>query len=315
MIIIKIIELGLNVQDCIGLYTDPDNIKQILIDRYEGQCYASCYITQINKIRKISECVINQDGNPTFGTISIVCEVTAIVYARGEIINGCVVQNRGEKGVIVASTNVASILISPHPLLESIVEKQIISVRVGAARYNRGATRISVNALPFLPKQVAPTYRVEPFNIKASSALFEDVLRRIGEEEAEVATLKTENGKAWDTFDQLLYVYREPRAAPVGSQVLDVRKIAAEGIKNKTYLCRDPCLNLSSPNVCSYSDSTLPLGSSAVSDLTGDSVILLLLEDYCAHLRTIREMIGLYNTEKLITDHRNLWQIFRKIKA
>jgi hypothetical protein len=62
------------------------------------------------------------------------------------------------------------------------------------------------------------------------------------------------------------------------------------------------------------SGDTFPDGAKVRTDLPTSTVMVLMLEDYCAHLRTIREMIDIYSSEKLLLDHRNLWQIFKKNK-
>lgn len=313
MIITKIIEVGINVQNCINIYTDPDNIKQILADRYEGRCFKGCYIKKIEKIRKIGECVINQDGPPTFGVIPVICEVTAIVYAVGEIINGCKVMNRDADGILVCSTDIAAIMLAAHPAFESVVKGQIISIRVGATRYNVSATKIAISAVPYLFNKNPIIYKIgiitEPMR-----ALLGNVFERIAFEEEETNRLKKDNEKAWNTFDQLLYAYKEPQKAPRDAILMNIKTIAQEAIKVQ-YLSRDPRINLSTPVVFGYTTkSSFPEGAIVREDLPTANVLILLLEDYCAHLRTIREMIEIYHTEKLIADHKNLWQIFKKNK-
>ena len=88
MIITKVIEVGIDIHNCINIYSDGDNIKHILIDRFEKKCFRGCYIKTVDRILRTSECIINQDGSPTYGTLSVIFEVTAVVFADGEIING-----------------------------------------------------------------------------------------------------------------------------------------------------------------------------------------------------------------------------------
>src|SRR5690606_4726605 len=101
MLIKKNIEVGIDILDPINVFTDFDNITRILVDHYEGKCFRGCFIKKINKILRIGDCVINQDGSPTFGTLPVMIEVSAIVYAIGEVINGCVVQNRSKDNIII----------------------------------------------------------------------------------------------------------------------------------------------------------------------------------------------------------------------
>lgn len=310
MIITKIIEVGINVRDTINLYTDPDNIRQIVSDRYEGKCFKDCYIKKINKILREGECIPNQDGRPDFGTISVTCEITAIEYAAGEIINGCVVKNRDKNNIIICTTDVASIMLAPNPLLESISAGQIISVRVGVARYVSTSNKISISAIPYLPTQEPIIYKFGQISAK-DKPLFNDVLERIKNEEAIAEKLKKENSKAWSTFDQMLYAYKEPQSVPAGAVEININELIT---KPPAFVSRDSRINLSNPIAYGYTAAKFPPNARVITNFPPATVLLLMFEDYCAHLRTIREMVSIYNTEEIILNHRNIWQIFRKRK-
>lgn len=314
MLITKVIEVGINVQNCIGVYTDPENIRQILVERYEGYCIAGCLIKKIERILRLSECRITQDGSPNFGTISVIFEATAIVYAVGEIINGCVVKNKHKSGIIVCSTGIASIMLESHPMLDSITIGQIISVRVRAVKYNSSSSEIAVNAVLYVPHKESIIYKVGTLN-EQGKTLLANVLERIEFEETEMKNLKKDNAKAWETFDQLLYAYKEVQPAPPGAKVLNLKEIVKSGFNGVQYLSRDPRINLSTPNVYGYiAGSVFSNDEKLRTEFPTSTVMILMLEDYCAHLRTIREMINIYSTEKLLLDHKNLWQIFKKNK-
>lgn len=314
MLIKKNIEIGIDVQNPINIFTDPENIKHILEDRYEGKCYRGCYIKKINRILRIGDCVINQDGSPNFGTIPVIMEVTAVAYAVGEIINGCVVQNKDKSGIIICSTDIASIMLLSNKSLESITKGQTISIRVAGVRYNQGSSKISINAIPYLFTNKPIIYKVNAITEK-DKLLLDNVLERITTEEEEMSKLKKENPRAWETFDQLLYAYKEEQKTPAGARTLNILDIVSKGLDQKViYLSRDPRINLSSPNVYGYVDEKFPEDSIKKYEVPTSNALLLLLEDYCAHLRTIREMINIYGTEEMLNSHRNLWQIFKKSK-
>lgn len=315
MLIKKVVEVGLDIQNCINVYSDADNIKNILAEKFEGRCFRGCFIKSVDKVIRRGECVINQDGEPTFGTIPVVFEVTAVVYAEGEIINGCTVNNKGSNGIIICKTDIADILLNSHKSLESIQNGQIISVRVGMVRYNQGAKKISVNAMPFLPNRVQVMYKITPPSI-VKTELFNNVLQRIEFEEAEMTRLKTENIRAWDIFNQMLYAWKEEQKPPEGAKVLNIVKIAQTGLTdNVKYLSRDNRINGSQPLVCGYDAANAAnIADAKVYELGYENAILTLLEDYCSHLRTIREMVGIYSTPDLISKHNNLWLIFKKNK-
>jgi hypothetical protein len=312
VVINKLIEVGIDVQNCIGLYTDPNNIIQIARNRYVGRCFRSCYILNIENIKRQSECVINQDGPPSFGTLSIICEVRAIIYGIGEIINGCKVINKNQNGILICETDNTSIILAPHPMFKSIIEGQLISVRVVAVRYSNGADKISVSATPYLPDKVNTVYKIGPV-MPDMGDLFADILSKIKYEESEMIRLKTEKKKAWDTFDQLLYAYNDDQKPAAGAKVLNIKEIINGGWGQ--YVSRDPKIRLSTPDIYSYDTrDAIPPDAIIVADLTTPNVIIMMLDSYLSHLRTIREMINIYSTEELIISHTNIWLIFKKSK-
>lgn len=314
MIIKKNIETGIDIHNPINVATDPENIRHILVDRFEGKCYRGCWIKSVNKILRVGECVINQDGDPNWGTIPVIMEVTAVVFAIGEIINGCVVQNKEKNGAILLTTDIASIMLMSTKILDSITVGKTISIRVAGVRYNQGSVKISINAIPYLFTNKPVIYKIDEIAEK-EKILFENILERISFEESEMNKLKKENPKAWETFDQLLYAYKEPQNSPAGAKIFNILNIAESGIpKEIKYLSRDPRINLSLPNVYGYSIEKFPPDSIQRFEVPSSNVICVLLEDYCAHLRTIREMISIYSTPEIIESHRALWQIFKKNK-
>lgn len=313
MIINKVIEVGLDIQNTINLYNDDDNIKRILSDKYEKKCFKGCYIQSINHIIKVGDCVINQDGVPNFGAISVIFEVTAIVYANGEIINGCTVVNKDKSGMIICSTDIASIIVKMHKSLESITKGQIISLRVWAVRYNQGAEKMSISAVPYLFQPKSQIYKIGNVTNK-STEIVHNVLERIEFEVQEMEKIKKENVRAWETFDQLLYAYKTEQPNPPGSISQDLLALAKGELKNIGYVNRDNRMKLSKNLVYCYAEDKFPENAIIESELSTENVLLILLEDYCAHLRTIREMVGIYNTTELINSHHNLWQILKKNK-
>jgi hypothetical protein len=313
MIIEKTLSLSLDIHDVIGLYTDlHNNLMQILVDRYEGRCYAGCHISKVNTIHRVGECVINQDGSPTFGTIPVICTVTAVVFACGEVINACVVKNKDKAtGALICDTPVASIIVNHNPVFESITTGQIISTRVVDCRYVISSRKISVSAVHFTFSVSPAAYQLAPATPE-DIAMLSDVLERIKYEEAEAVKMKATNAQAWSTFNQLLYAYQAVQPPPSGATVVDIKTLLATPQPTYAWISRDNRLDLSTSSAYVYDAPPFPNNVRAVTGTPG--VHLHLFEDYCAHLRTIREMVETYSTDALITSHRNLWQCFRKTK-
>lgn len=323
MYITSPIRFTINVSDCIGIFVTEDNIIKTFKKIYENICFSQHYIVSINHIMRLSECVINKDGSPNFGTITGICDTTSIKYAPGEIINGCTVVPAGSNSdsIILCETDIADIALLRCPELNSITSGQKISIRVGMVQYNHGVSKIAINAIPYSINKTPIIYAInakikEFVNYKKDNKkFFDDILTRITDEKEQMELLKKNNSKAWNTFNQLLYAYKTPQNAPDNVAVKDINDILTNGCDKNIYLSRDPRLNLSDPLVYVYhSQSDFPSDSMLISNHSPTDVILLLMEDYCAHLRTIREMIEIYNTEEIISNHANLWRMFTSSK-
>jgi DNA-directed RNA polymerase subunit E'/Rpb7 len=315
MLINKVIIVGLDIQNTINLHSDRDRkIMNILEEKFVGRCDKASYIKSINKVIEISDCVINQDGAPTFGTLSVRFEVTAIVYLPGEIINGCEVVNKDKRAIICATEN-ASILLSADEKLESVQKGQKISVRVAVSpRYNIGASKMSVSAVPYLFIDTPVLYKVPPLTSDIKTYL-QPVMKRVQMEEARSEEAKQKNGKAWEFFNQLLYAYKEEQKVPSGVSEIDVTKILDKFPKEIKYLSRDPRINMSMPLVYGYTDlSGAPANAKVRSGAPAKDILLMMLDDYVNHLRTVREMIEIYGSAQMLESHKNLWLIFKKAK-
>jgi hypothetical protein len=323
MRIIKVIEVGVNISDPIELYVNPDKLRQLLADKYEGRCYAGCYVEKVTRILAHSDCVINQDGPPTFGTLSVQIEVSALIYLSGEIINGCTI-NSVEESCIVCAADHAAIIIErgDNPYLSPFKPGQIISVRAADARYPISNSAISVGAVIYVPTTEFIAYKVPATYFaftEIETGMLDDVLGRI---EAEEQYKKDgAHAKEYGVFDQYLYPYKQKQALPRGvTAELTitglVTAIRADGgaklLKSRACLSRDPGMGLSEPTVYAYDSETA--AGVEVAEMDAMSVILTILEDYCAHLRTLREMVGVYHSPEIIKANHSLWMLYKKVK-
>jgi DNA-directed RNA polymerase subunit E'/Rpb7 len=237
MIIIKEISVSLDIYDPIGLYTDlENNLMDLLTRNYEGKCIASCFVKKIIRIKRIGECMINQDGDPNFGTIAIIFEAHALIYPTGEVINGCKVINRDKStGLIIGAIGTTSIMVAAHKYFESIIPGQLISVVVSAAKYNVHSSKVAVSAVPYLPSRDREIYKLIG-NI-TSAELVNNLISKIREEEEIGLKVKAANEKAWSTFESLLYPYNAAPTVPAGAKTVDIFDLAGEAGK-RAFICR-----------------------------------------------------------------------------
>jgi hypothetical protein len=316
MIITKLITVGLDILNPINVCSDiHSNILNILIDKYEKKCFRGCYIQSINKIVKMDDCYINQEGPPNQATMGVIFEVTAIIYPIGEIVNGCKVVKKDKKTGIICSSDYASILLNYEDAFDSIQVNQIISVRVGGARYNIGTSKISINAIPFLPFIAPIVYKINPATISIKETL-QDILKYIAEEEKLAESLKQKNAKGWEFFEKLIYNYKADQEAPKGAKVLKLQDLINGKVDKIKYLSRDQRINLVHPITYGYDEmKDLPTGVNLKEGLALNDIMMLLFGDYYNNLKTVREMLQIYGNPEMLESHKNLWLIFRKYKA
>ncbi len=328
MIVLRRISTAIDVADCIGIYTDPNNIYNIIVNTYEGICCFGCYILKVLRIVKTGECEINRDGAPGFGTIPVIFDVQAIVYLPGEIINGCIVQKQ-TNGILNCNTNITDIMVKSHQLISSLTPGQIVSVRVGRVRYDPGSARVAVNAVMFLPGKESTAFSIDLSTLSSEQIkeYLADVLERIAIEEQHIKTYKETNAKGIAFFTQVLYAYPTAQQVPSGVKVVSLMSLIdnkhASGV---LYIGRDRRLDLLQPNIYIYDKKPEAVIKASVKSpdaannitvvdtLNAQDVLITLFEDYCIYIRTLREMIENYSTAELLKSHANLWSIYGKSK-
>lgn len=312
----KVISTAIMVNNCINIYTDPDNIRKTIEMKFLKKCYKGGYIVAIVNINQVGQCEISQDGSPSIGKIPVTFEVEMIVYASGEIINGCVIRQITNNDILICETEYANIWVHSHPLIKSLTVGQIISIRVGMTKYGINTNKIAINAKIFLPGETKALvyYTGQLSNNKINERFLADVLARIQTEENELENIKKTNPKALNFFTQMLSPYIKAPAAPPNARVISLKDILKDGQSSAMYLASDPRVSQTEPKIYAYEEyNSEPPANREVDDI--GYVMLALYENYCSYLRTMREMISTYSTDELVLKHQNLWMIYKKSKA
>jgi hypothetical protein len=153
---------------------------------------------------------------------------------------------------------------------------------------------------------------------EAELELLRGALARMETEEKLAEEMMKRNPKGWQFFETLLYAYKTDQAVPARATVADFRELLKKNTGLSGWIARDNRIRPNSPNVYIYKNQKdVPVVDSDAKfrrDLSPGNVFLTLTEDYINYLRTIREMINVYNSEKLLADHKNIWMIFMKTK-
>lgn len=316
MIIKTTIEVGIDLNDPIG-QCDDDHIKHILTIKYQGRCLREHYIHSIDRIIKRGEVIINQLSPTAFATLPIIVEVTAIVFMRGEIITGCLIKNINDRAkFITCESQYANVILKQTPMFTSLQVGQYVTVQVGTAQYAIGAPKVAVNGIPFLPFTIQPIYKITANNIPIAQKLMKDVRARIEYEESAAAEIKKTDPKIYAIFSSLVSAYVTP---PKVDPLLTCNISDSDRVATYKYITRDSRIHPTTPSVVAFNEmaeytKSKPHEGCNTIEVTFAEALIAVLEDYCAHLRTVREMISVYSTPELIKSHANLWNIYKMNK-
>ena len=312
MIIKTTIEVGIDLDDPIG-QCDDDHIKHILTVKYQGRCLREHYIQSIDRIIKRGEVIINQVSPDAYATLPVIVEVTAVVFLRGEIITGCLIKHINERAkFITCETQYANIILKQSPMFNSLQVGQYITVQVGTSQYAIGAPKVAISGLPYLPSGSSPIYKIKQGVV--APKLLKDVLARIEFEEEQHAEMKKSNPKMVTIFSSLMYSYMRPQEVDPKSVVNIINE--QDKLSGFQYITRDCRLPPTSPFVLAVNETPKdrPWELSSIIEVSLAEALIAVLEDYCAQLRAVREMIAIYSTPELINSHANLWNIYKMNK-
>jgi len=297
MIINKIIEHAIDVNDPITLYTDiENNILTILRNMLVGRCFHGCYVRSVNKLIRKSHCEINQDGLLHLATISVVFEVTALVYNPGDIIVGCTVIKRHDDLIICKGPH-ANIIINTNqekikPLMSGIQTGQLIPVRVGQALYNPNGEAISVNGVPFTFME-PDCYRISAEKSSKYDEFIAIILAQIAEEDARMADLKAKFGDKYKFFTTIM----SPKGAPKAG-----KKLREFGPKVGDIVSRGAA-----------DDYNVVDNATKCINLSFDDAAFKLMNDYLKFTKMINDSVEAYD-DQAVLSHENIWKMINRIK-
>lgn len=291
----KDIQVGLDLSNYTLIYQDPENtILDILRKKFINKCYQGCYIVDINRIVQRSECRINQDGEPSFGTISVVFEAEIIVYSPGEIITGCEFKKRIEQSNILCASEYANIYINSVPLYDSIRVGQIIPICVVNVKYEIGG-KISINGIIFIPSK--PLLLSYPLGEVKDNRLIANLQETVDEEEKLSKACQVAHPELYKFFDELFHI----GSTKAGTNIFDY-------IKNPT----KPWGVKKSLNTLDIFPADSAEGR-ALNELTPKNTLVNIVQKYVEYKRLVRESVIIYKNK--MDEHNNIWMIYKMVKA
>jgi hypothetical protein len=304
MLITKRIEHAIDINDPITLNTDlENNVLNILRNMFVGRCFRGCFILSVNKLLNKSHCEINQDGLLHLATMSVIFEVSALVYLPGDVIVGCLVVNRQDDLIICKGPN-ASIIININqekikPWLLGIQIGQLIPVRVGRALYNPNAEAISINGVPFTFFE-PEYYRIGTDKSATYDEFIAPIMAQIQLEQDRMTELQSKQRDKWDFFHKIM-----SRKSPGYKKGTDLAKLTA---KVGEIVGRGASID---PARFEYE---IVNDAAACVNLSFDDAALKLHNDHLKFIKMINDCVDAYD-DAAVTSHENIWKMINKIKT
>jgi len=281
---------------------------EILIEKFEGKCFRGCFIEKVEKITKVSECIIESRGSSCGGQINVIFTCIVIVYPFNEILSGCKIIHK-DKNIIMASTDNTNITMKYNPKLDSLQIGQIIPVQVQECKYTINSSRISVSAIPFVPSRISFCYKIVGVLSQHDKNLFDSFFERIQEEEKLHANQI--NKKAENFYSNLIYPYKEPQPVPGKAKVISLKDLIKVGELNGWYV-RERGIDIFDNSVYEYPMDSPPKSDDIkiVENVSIKAALTDMLEEYITGLRLVREFLEFYPDNPTIAKHNNLWKLY-----
>ena len=321
MILTKVFETKIDLVYSNDTYTQnlDKTLIKVLKNMFEGKCFESSYILNVNRIIKSSEIYMsdNLDGSASC-CCSFECEV--FVYIKGEIITGCHIQRIESGGQTYAESKYCSLQFKQDPALAIYKENYIVPAIVDKIRYYPNQDKISIGALPFTP--IFTPLIIYKITTPLSESDEEDrcismIYKNISIYEAKIKAFSNVEKNSYEFFKNLLYPFKKvqslnktPKYKDFDIKDFDILKTLREG-----FVCRPVELEKFLPKVY-YSKKNVENHDvdAQITSNTMFEIIMLMLQDYLQYLILLCEMVQFYPDYKIIERYAKVWQIYNMLK-
>lgn len=306
------------------IYSAYDNavLLSILNKKYANICFSSCLIISVDKIirRSVIEMSYNSDGS---AYIDILCQVTCIVYSKGDIITDCKINAITDNIGIWGESEYANIqLLNTSNITQIISIGDSIPVTVSSVRYQPGANKIAVIVVTFMPsiKVTPPVIYHATTQLQADNMDIINILNEnITQEEAALSKL---DKKVYTRFKSLLYPYTTAKVfekTPPFNKMrfkklpLQLKDITSNNCK---YLYRPAEMEKDKAYFYSSDIDILPTNPDKYSiiECSLTSAYTMMLSDYLKYIRMLRELTEAYSPLVTFNKYKDIWSIYTQYK-
>ena len=301
MLITKILETSINVDDPIDFIANKERHILNALKLYENHCYKGVYIIRIIKIIKASKCYMiktNLDGNYN---IDVQFEVEAEVYGKWDVLAG--VDILGKNQVQYGKIRNSNVIVNIIPTEDPIHEKQTIPIRVIMAYYGYLQPNVTLTGILLTCVKNTPVFSIKG---KIITKNYKPLITAIKNEIEIRDTLPT---KKVQFFEDLLTSYPKTIPLPKGAHAVDIISLFSKPeITINGIWTRDLTLYHSSSFVAK-ADSPIKPWNKPINE-NPDVVFRIFLVDILNYLILIKDMCNIY-TNEMIENHKNIWTTMR----
>jgi hypothetical protein len=308
MLVYKTIEVSLDIEDPISTYANANtNILRKLQAKYEGRCYAGCFIMKVLNIVKRSECIIMQNTESCDGSINVMFRAQVIQLLPGEVLhNNKIIKKELERKLLVATNNICSLNINTEGIYDSVAPGQKVPAVIVQSLCTVGSDHVTAYANPYVPTAAFTAYnfngvKVEKKHLetlKEIKSLIDDAVEKF--EELLPADV--------EFFSNLIYPFKTKKTITDKVILLDDIK---EGV-TLNVLARPSSMDLNKKQAY-FIDPTKY--TCDVKNVDAGEGIHALYTEFYQRIELIIGFVETYKTKDDKESHINLWKIFNNIKT
>ena len=336
MIIFKQYQTDVNLS---ATETYSANLDEVVMQKlrvmFENRCYKSSLIIKILKLIKRSMWKPAQNLADGSGYVSVVFEVEAIIYNKGDIIVDCIVQTKVRGGGLLCKSNHAAVFIKGALNIRGIKAKQQIPIRVEGITYHPKKDKISINATPYHYPFSFTLYSTDLTNVNQEDV---EVLAKMYEDYKNVrGKFDDLNGKVRDFFLDTFYPFKsayskfkkekQPNLKAVSLDDEIKRVLAGPDAKEEImYVFRHPKVDKSEDTVYHMDKKILegkipniqllnPKQFSIRGANKNYAIILIsYLEERIGYMNMIIQLSEAFSTEESRRSHKEVWSMYSNSK-
>jgi hypothetical protein len=309
MIIIKLFDVILNIKDVNILFAINKNqqIFELVKQKYSNICYLESYIIQINKIVNRSLIESNQNDLDCSFNVYVQFEAECLVLNKNEIILDMEIQDNINNNIILKKDNMLA-FIKNNKDIQTFNKGDKIPIIVGKAKFTTGSNKISINAYPMIPilNNNIYYYKINKITDNDKKQLHELIIKYIEMEEERKKDINKQKNNKWDYFDNLIYPFNKDNT---NNEIKEYKTLDLLSLNyNDNIIFINSNINMSKCLIC--------IDNNITNYIEDNSILILyeLLKKYYLHIKLINDLSEMYNTNDMINNNIDIFNIYSKYK-